>query len=48
MFRKLHKESLELSTKSKLISVDGGHFIQIENPEVVIEAIKEMVREIKS
>jgi hypothetical protein len=45
MFRELQKESLEISTKSKLISVDSGHFIQIEKPEVVIEVIREMVEE---
>jgi len=42
-FGMLQKESLELSTKSKLISVDSGHFIQIEKPELVIGAIREMV-----
>ena len=42
---KLHKESLSLSTKSKLISVKSGHFIHIEKPEVVIGAIREMLEE---
>ena len=45
MFRELQKESLDLSTKSKLISVESGHFIQIEKPEVVIEAIREIVED---
>lgn len=46
MFRKLQEESLTSSTNSKLIAVDSGHYIQIEKPEVVIEAIKEMVENI--
>jgi len=46
IFRKLQEESLSLSTKSKLISVESGHFIQIEKPEVVIEAIREIVKEV--
>jgi pimeloyl-ACP methyl ester carboxylesterase len=44
-FGQLQKESLDLSTKSKLISVESGHFIQVEKPEVVIEAIREIVEE---
>ena len=44
-FRQLQKESLELSTKSKLISVDSGHNIQLEKPEVLVEAIQEMVED---
>ena len=44
-FRQLQQESLELSTKSKLISVDSGHIIQLEKPEVVVGAIREMVED---
>jgi len=43
-FSKLQEDSLKLSTDSKLISVDSGHVIQIEKPEVVVEAVREMVK----
>jgi len=47
LFSKLQEESLTLSTNSKQIFVDSGHFIQLEKPEVVIEAIREMIEENK-
>ena len=43
-FGELQKESVNLSTKSKLLIVESGHFIQLEKPEVVIEAIREMIK----
>lgn len=42
-FIKLQKESLKLSTKSKLITVESGHYIQLEKPNVVIDAINVMI-----
>jgi len=44
-FSMLQKESLNLSTNSKQIFVDSGHFIQLEKPEVVVEAIREMIED---
>jgi len=38
----LQNEIANLSTNSKHIWVDSGHYIQFEKPEVVIEAVKEM------
>jgi len=43
LFSKLQEESLNLSTNSKQIFADSGHFIQLDKPEVVITAIKEML-----
>ena len=43
LFAKLQEDSLTLSTNSKQSFVDSGHFIQLDKPEVVIEAIKEML-----
>jgi len=42
-FLQLQKESLNLSTNSKQILVDCGHNIQVEKPNVVIDAIHEMI-----
>ena len=42
-FSKLQKEHLILSTKSKQIFVESGHFIQLEKPEIVIESIREII-----
>ena len=42
-FSRLQEESLSLSTQSKHISVDSGHFIQLEKPDVVVGTIREMV-----
>jgi len=47
LFSKLQEESLNLSTNSKQIFVDSGHYIQLEKPEVVINAIREMIEENK-
>jgi len=41
---KLQKEHLNLSTNSKQIFVDSGHYIQLEKPEVLIKAIREMIK----
>ena len=46
-FSKLQKEHLILSTKSKQVFVESGHFIQLEKPEVVIDAIRDIVEEHK-
>ncbi len=46
-FYKLQKEHLILSTKSKQVFVESGHFIQLEKPEVVIDAIRDIVAENK-
>ena len=43
-FSKLQEESLSISTNSKRIMVDSGHFIQLEKPDVVVEAIREMLK----
>lgn len=42
----LQKDSLNLSINSKLIKVDSTHLIPLEKPEVVIDAIKEMIQKI--
>ena len=47
-FSKLQKEHLTLSTKSKQIFVKSGHFIQLEKPEVVIDAIRKILEESKN
>ena len=47
-FGELQKESVNLSTKSKLVIVESGHFIQLEKPEVVIDAIRNIVEENKN
>ena len=44
MWNELQSELAELSTKSKQIKVDSGHDIANEKPEIVIEAIEEMVK----
>lgn len=42
-FQGLQKDSLKLSTNSNIIwAKKSGHFIQLEQPELVIEAIKKM------
>ena len=46
-FLKLQKECLNLSTNSKQILVDCGHNIQVEKPNVVIDAIHEMIEKKK-
>jgi pimeloyl-ACP methyl ester carboxylesterase len=46
-FSKLQTQSLELSTNSKQTFVKSGHYIQLEKPEVVIEAIRNIVEENK-
>ena len=43
----LQNELAELSTSSRHIKVDSGHNIANEKPEIVIEAIKEMVERIR-
>jgi len=48
LFNKLQNKSLNLSTNSKQIFVDSGHYIQLEKPEVVIEAVREMIEENKN
>lgn len=39
----LSEESLTMSTNSKLIWADCGHYIQLEKPQLLIDAITEMV-----
>jgi len=46
-FRKLQKESLALSTKSRFVSVNSGHIIQLEKPDVVIDSVKQMIEDLK-
>jgi len=43
----LQNELAELSTTSRQIKVDSGHDIANQKPEIVIEAIKEMVEWIR-
>jgi hypothetical protein len=43
----LQNELAELSTSSRHIKVDSGHDIANEKPEIVINAIKEMVARIR-
>jgi len=42
-FQGLQKDSLKLSTNSNIVwAKNSGHFIQLEQPEIVIEAIKKL------
>ena len=43
-WKKLQNEIANLSTNSKHIWVDSGHYIQLEKPKVVIKAINEMLK----
>ena len=45
-WKKLQNEIATLSTNSKHIWIDSGHYIQIEKPKVVIEAINEILKKI--
>jgi len=38
----VHKESLNLSTRSKLIWANSGHNVHLEHPDIVINAIRDM------
>ena len=42
-----HEETVSHCKESKLILVDSGHVIQAEKPDVVVEAIREMVEKNK-
>ncbi|MCB4782003.1 MAG: alpha/beta hydrolase [Sulfurovum sp.] len=44
----LQNELANLSTNSKHIWVDAGHYIQLEKPNVVVDSINEMIKNIKS
>jgi pimeloyl-ACP methyl ester carboxylesterase len=44
-WEKLQNEIATLSTNSKHIWVDSGHYIQLEKPEVVIDVIKNMLKD---
>ena len=43
VIKRLHKETVSHGKDSKLILVDSGHTIQLEKPEVVVEAVEEMI-----
>ena len=43
-WERLQNEIVTLSTNSKHIWIDSGHYIQIEKPKVVIEAIDKMLK----
>jgi pimeloyl-ACP methyl ester carboxylesterase len=48
VWEELQTELAELSSHNKQIKVDSGHHIAGEKPEVVIEAIKEMVEKVRN
>ena len=43
-WEKLQNEIATLSINSKHIWIDSGHYMQIEKPKVVIEAIDEILK----
>lgn len=43
-WKKLQKDIAKLSTNSKHSWVESGHYIQLEKPNIVIKAIKEMLK----
>lgn len=48
-WKALHAEALALSTRSRQQTVpDSGHYIQIERPDVVIAAVKEVVASVRA
>jgi len=47
VIKRCHEETVSHCKESKLILVDSGHTIQLEKPEVVVEAVMEMVEERK-
>jgi len=47
VIKRCHEETVSHCKESKLILVDSGHTIQLEKPEVVVEAVREMLEEHK-
>ena len=47
VMKKCHEETVSHYKESKLILVDSGHVIQAEKPDVVVEAVREMIEERK-
>ncbi|HUP27966.1 MAG TPA: alpha/beta hydrolase [Chloroflexia bacterium] len=48
MWHDLQKDLAGLSTKGKFVAVeDSGHFIQIDKPEAVVDAIREIVDQVR-
>ena len=47
VMKRCHEETVSHCKDSKLILVDSGHAIQVEKPEVLVEAVREMVEEHK-
>ena len=45
--REEHEQMAALSSRGKVIWVDGGHEIELENPNAVIQAVREMVQQQK-
>ena len=49
MWYDLQKDLARLSTKGKFVAVeDSGHFIQIDKPQVVIDAVREVIEQVRS
>ena len=48
LWPELQQELVRLSPQGKLIVAEGsGHFIQNDNPELIIEVIKQMVEQVR-
>jgi pimeloyl-ACP methyl ester carboxylesterase len=49
MWHELQRDLASLSSKSKFVAVENsGHFIQIDQPQVVTDAIRELVEQVRS
>ena len=49
MWHDLQRDLAQLSTKGKFVAVeDSGHFIQVDKPQAVIDAIRELVEQVRS
>ena len=49
MWHDLQRDLARLSTKGKFVAVeDSGHFIQIDKPQAVIDAIREVVEQVRA
>ena len=48
VWQELQKDLARLSSNSKFVAVeDSGHFIQVDRPQVVTDAIRELVEQVR-
>ena len=48
LWQELQRDLARLSSNSKFVAVeDSGHFIQVDRPQVVTDAIRELVEQVR-